>query len=86
MLEFLRHAKNAEKAGKDFVQKEKISNDKFGGRSTALQKANLPLYLSIISIIYIFFLVYPNLIIIKENSTATRQAHKLPGNHLCLMQ
>lgn len=55
MLEFLRHAKNAEKAGKDFVQKEKISNDKFGGRSTALQKANLPLYLSIISIIYIYF-------------------------------
>lgn len=40
MLEFLRHAKNVEKAEKDHVQKEKISNDKFIGCVTSLQKAN----------------------------------------------
>lgn len=40
MLEFLRHAKNVEKAEKDHVKEEKIVNDKFVECATSLQKAN----------------------------------------------
>lgn len=41
MLEFLRHAKNVEKANKDCIQKEE-SDDKFIGCATSTQKANSP--------------------------------------------
>lgn len=40
MLEFLRHAKNVEKAEKDYIQKQKKSSDKSLGCARSLQKAN----------------------------------------------